>query len=331
MFCWLLASVFLVTSKGQCLLNSNDTGVLISRCNPSVYNDLVIHIDFYEINSPCTCTVTPKFTGNLLLLSKKSTSEKCNTQVKINDDFMFDCAAPAGSNHSLNVQSNQIVHVQAEYIKLSKQGMFHQCLQIRQYGGNDGDLSVRCTALTASTTRSTTTTTSKTTSTTSTTPSTTTNLKSILTTTTPSTHSRSTSFVEPSKESLVTNNMNTDVITNSKETDSVSFSSSTMKTTPDDSQKMISESLLSLQIPLAIFVVISTLSTILNIYFYINIKSRNKSKKDKTNSNVIMSNRGGSEPNAETYTELGNTAARESENQYESITRQENNMNTNVL
>ncbi|XP_065926761.1 uncharacterized protein [Magallana gigas] len=152
---------------------------------------------------------------------------------------MFDCAAPAGSNHSLNVQSNQIVHVQAEYIKLSKQGMFHQCLQIRQYGGNDGDLSVRCTALTASTTRSTTTTTSKTTSTTSTTPSTTTNLKSILTTTTPSTHSRSTSFVEPSKEALVTNNMNTDVITNSKETDSVSFSSPTMKTTPDDSQKMI--------------------------------------------------------------------------------------------
>lgn len=113
---------------------ANDTGVVISRCNPSVYNDLVIHIDFYEINSPCTCTVTPKFTGNLLLLSKKSTSEKCNTQVKINDDFMFDCAAPAGSNHSLNVQSNQIVHVQAEYIKLSKQGMFHQCLQIRQYG-----------------------------------------------------------------------------------------------------------------------------------------------------------------------------------------------------
>lgn len=91
------------------------------------------------------------------------------------------------------------------------------------------------------------------------------------------------------------------------------------------------ESLLSLQIPLAIFVVFSTLSTILNIYFYINIKSRNKSKKDKTNSNVIMSNRGGSEPNAETYTELGNTATRESENQYESITRQENNMNTNVL
>lgn len=44
-----------------------------------------------------------------------------------------------------------------------------------------------------------------------------------------------------------------------------------------------------------------------------------------------MSNRNGNEPNAETYTELGNTVSGESENQYESITRQENNINTNVL
>ncbi|XP_052710917.1 uncharacterized protein LOC128185336 [Crassostrea angulata] len=91
------------------------------------------------------------------------------------------------------------------------------------------------------------------------------------------------------------------------------------------------ESLLSLQIPLAIFVVISTVSTILNIYLYVNTKSRNKSKNGKSNSNVIMSNHNGNEPNAETYTELGNTVSGESENQYESITRQENNINTNVL
>lgn len=88
---------------------------------------------------------------------------------------------------------------------------------------------------------------------------------------------------------------------------------------------------MSLQIPLAIFVVISTVSTILNIYFYINIKSRNRSWNDKNNSNVIINNRGGNEPNAEIYTELGNTASGESENQYESITHQENNINTNVL
>lgn len=113
---------------------AQDPGAYVSRCKPSVFNDLVIYIDFYKINSPCTCTVTPKFTGNLFVLSKKPTAEKCNTQVKINDDFMFDCKASAGSNHTLHVQRNQLVHVQAEYTKPSKQGRFHQCLQIRQYG-----------------------------------------------------------------------------------------------------------------------------------------------------------------------------------------------------
>lgn len=44
-----------------------------------------------------------------------------------------------------------------------------------------------------------------------------------------------------------------------------------------------------------------------------------------------MSNRGSNEPNVETYTELENTETGEPENQYESITRQENNINTNVL
>lgn len=113
---------------------ANDSGVAVSRCNPSVYKALVIHIDFYEINSPCTCNVTTKFTGNLFVLSKKPTEEECNTQIKINDDFMFDCTAPTGSNHTLHVQNNQIVHVKAEYTKPSKQGRFHQCLQIRQHG-----------------------------------------------------------------------------------------------------------------------------------------------------------------------------------------------------
>lgn len=44
-----------------------------------------------------------------------------------------------------------------------------------------------------------------------------------------------------------------------------------------------------------------------------------------------MSNRSSNEPNVETYTELGNTEAGEPENQYESITRHENNINFNVF
>lgn len=89
------------------------------------------------------------------------------------------------------------------------------------------------------------------------------------------------------------------------------------------------DSLVPLQISLAIFVVISTISTILNIYFLIQNILRNKSMKNTTDVKTI--HRDGNEPNADTYTELGNTAPGESENQYEFISRQENNLNTNVL
>uniref|UniRef100_A0A8W8JD25 Uncharacterized protein n=2 Tax=Magallana gigas TaxID=29159 RepID=A0A8W8JD25_MAGGI len=89
------------------------------------------------------------------------------------------------------------------------------------------------------------------------------------------------------------------------------------------------ESLVSLRISLAIFVVISTISTIINIYFFIKNILRNKSKKDTTNIKTI--HRGGNEPNIETYTELENAVSGDSENQYDSISRQENNINTNVL
>lgn len=47
---------------------------------------------------------------------------------------MFDCKVQTGSNHTLNVQSNHLVRVQAEYTQPSKQGTFHQCLEFRQYG-----------------------------------------------------------------------------------------------------------------------------------------------------------------------------------------------------
>lgn len=116
---------------------AQDTGSLVSRCDTSVYKDLVIHIDFYKINSSCSCTLSPMFTGYLFVLLKESSAEDCNTQVKINNAFMFNCTVPAGSNHTLNVvQSNQVVRVQAEYTQPSKQGTFHQCLEFRQYGKN---------------------------------------------------------------------------------------------------------------------------------------------------------------------------------------------------
>lgn len=62
---------------------------------------------------------------------------------------------------------------------------------------------------------------------------------------------------------------------------------------------------------------------------YIRYKSRTKSDIP----NVNINHRSGNEPNAETYTELGNTVSGETENQYDSISRQESYMyiNTNVL
>ena len=59
--------------------------------------------------------------------------------------------------------------------------------------------------------------------------------------------------------------------------------------------------------------------------------NRKKSWNGKSNSKGIKDHRSGTATNAETYTELGNTVSGESENQYDSISRQENNINTNVL
>lgn len=71
---------------------------------------------------------------HLYVLLKESNASECNTQIKINSDFSFDCTVQKGSNHILNVQSNHLVHVQAEHTHPSKQGTFHQCLEFRQYG-----------------------------------------------------------------------------------------------------------------------------------------------------------------------------------------------------
>lgn len=58
---------------------------------------------------------------------------------------------------------------------------------------------------------------------------------------------------------------------------------------------------------------------------------RHNSRNEQKNSNVIVNHRSGNAINVETYTELGNAVSGESENQYESISRQENYINTNVL
>lgn len=58
---------------------------------------------------------------------------------------------------------------------------------------------------------------------------------------------------------------------------------------------------------------------------------RHNSRNEKKNSHVIGNHRSGNASNVETYTELGNAVSGEYENQYDSISRRENYINTNVL
>lgn len=95
--------------------------------------------------------------------------------------------------------------------------------------------------------------------------------------------------------------------------------------TSDLKDEVSGKAFLSLQIPLAIFVVISIVSTIMNMYSYIHFKSRKKC--GSKNTNVQISPRSGTEATAETYTELGNTV---SENQYDSVAGQDNYTHMNV-
>uniref|UniRef100_A0A8W8JGF9 Uncharacterized protein n=1 Tax=Magallana gigas TaxID=29159 RepID=A0A8W8JGF9_MAGGI len=95
--------------------------------------------------------------------------------------------------------------------------------------------------------------------------------------------------------------------------------------TSDLKDDVSGKAFLSLQIPLAIFVVISIVSTIMNMYSYIHFKSRKKC--GSKNTNVQISPRSGTEATAETYTELGNTV---SENQYDSVAGQDNYTHMNV-
>lgn len=249
LLCWFLVSVVLVTSKGQCLLSSRDSGSIVSRCENSMFFDKVLHVDFSKIGHPCTCVVSAKFVGEVLMLSKKSKAEGCNTQIIVNNNLIFGCAIQAVSYNTLNVQTNKSINVQAEYTQSSRTGTFHQCLAFRQKGGNGKDLGITCgppalAASKTSTRRSTTTTKTTLSTTPSTTPTTTTPSKTTTTTTKLLIEprlSQSASFVVPSREATsgITFNRNRVVTTYIKETITVGFYSLSTQTTPDDSHNVI--------------------------------------------------------------------------------------------
>lgn len=289
----LAVSGFLTSTEGQCPLNVEN--ISIDSCDGSIKNGPNIDIDFHKINRPCTCKVTPSFFGDLLVISREGINEGCYTVVIVANHYVFGCPIAKLSSVAIDAQINQSVVVQSEYSLSYTSGSFYHCLGFQQNGGLDGNISVVCGRQLAAKTTS---------------------IKIPTTTATFTTR-----LLRPSS---VVSSMELTVLSFSSD---ITMSTAAILTEEVDCDHRIAESLLSLQIPLAIFVVISTVSTIFNIYFFIHIKLRN----EKKNSNDIDNHRSGNESNAEAYTELGNAVSGESENQYQSISRQENYINTNVL
>lgn len=219
-------------------------------------------------------------------------NRQCNTHVIVQNTFIFGCPIQASSSVNLGVEINQPVSVQSKYSAPSTLGIFYHCLGFQQNGGKGGNLSVVCRSQHTEET---------------------TTMETSTTTASSTTRLLNPTTGVSSMELIVTSATN-------KNNSDVTISTDSNLSSELKCDHRIAESLLSLQIPLAIFVVISTVSTILNIYLYIHNKSRNKSRKDKKKPNTIINHQSGN--NAETYTELGNTVSGESENQYESISRQ---------
>lgn len=108
---------------------------LITTCEGSTKHGSVVSVDFYQINSPCTCTVTPLFAGDLLV-SSRQVLHFCDTRVIVQKGIIFGCPLSSFSSQIFNVQINQTVTVQAEYIPPSSTGTFYHCLRFEQNGMN---------------------------------------------------------------------------------------------------------------------------------------------------------------------------------------------------
>uniref|UniRef100_A0A8W8JD40 Uncharacterized protein n=1 Tax=Magallana gigas TaxID=29159 RepID=A0A8W8JD40_MAGGI len=222
------------------------------------------------------------------------TSTKGECPAYVEDSLVTSCEGATKYGpivQSISVTINQSLDVRAEYVSTSTSGTFYHCMVFLQNDGSNGNLSVICGSSLA--TELPITTTSTTTTTTIATPSTAT--------------SRLSSEVSSTKPTaaIIQNDVNVTESTGTTLSEECTFICGRK-----DKVTGNCESHLSLQIPLAIFVVISIVSTITNIYFYIHIKLRKKSGSNA--SNVKVSFQTTTEPTAETYTELGNTV---SENQ----------------
>lgn len=119
---------------------SLDGKSLIASCVGSAKYGPAVYVDFYKINRPCTCIVTPSFVGNLLVVSRKVIVAVCNTQIVINKMIAMGCPLQYDSAQLLNVNINQPVDVRAEYASQYTSGTFFHCIGFQQNGMIDSIL-----------------------------------------------------------------------------------------------------------------------------------------------------------------------------------------------
>lgn len=96
----------------------------------------VVYVDFYQINRPCTCIVTPSFVGDLFVTVREVDVQSCNTEIKVQNSIIFRCPINIISSQTLNVIMNQSVDVRADYVSPSTLGTFYYCLGLQQNGMN---------------------------------------------------------------------------------------------------------------------------------------------------------------------------------------------------
>lgn len=101
-----------------------------------VKHGIAVYVDFFKINRPCNCIVTPLFVGQLLVTSRGFVVQSCNTQIHVHvqNGLAFGCPTIGISSLTTNVTIDQSVDVQAEYVEKHSSGTFYQCLGFQQNG-----------------------------------------------------------------------------------------------------------------------------------------------------------------------------------------------------
>nr|XP_022294357.1 uncharacterized protein LOC111104622 isoform X2 [Crassostrea virginica] len=315
------AVVIFTKTNGGC--PTEDENNTMRRCDGSYKSGRYVYVDFYQIKHPCTCTLKASFNGDIIVTAKSDGYYECESGVTVSlvmTSSVFNCESTYPSSMAFTVVNNEtIVNVKAEYIQSYTSGGFPVCLGINENGGLGGIVSVQCGNVT--TTGATTPYTSTSISTTS--PTTLSPIESSK----PSLEvisSKDTDVSLPETEQMTTNtNHVSDKITNRP----ISTNISTPKCT-----SAFDANNLALQMTLACFVVISVVLAALSVYLYIQLKFRIQSMNEEGNTCSKDSQRTRSETITDNYTELGlENVTAEPENQYESLARQENYTNLNML